>query len=420
MLIVGIDVGASFHVAAFAPSLESLHNWKKLETLKFDINRAGFEALRERIEVLAESVGHYSPGQPKTAPSGQHLGHYVRVAMEPTGRCYSETIGHYCERQGWQVNWVENKALHEYRAMMKSPSKSDAMDARLLAHYLFSQHQTRSRPDEHSRALRHLTIELTTVQKARTRAKNQLRQLLKVTYPELNIARNKSLLAVLEHAPSAEQIAAMAFNDLRAALRNAPLAVRLQDTAARSVGFADAHYCQRASQTIRQMRAFDERISAIGKEIDERVERHPDGPIVLSLPGIGPTIAAALIGSYGNVARFSSRAEFKHRLGVAANDRQSGTSINSRTMNRRATKYARTALHLASVACLGPATGPHYFKTYFETHRNDEARGHNRRLMGRLRGKLAEVLYRLLKKRETYNPQAHKETQNGNNGKNDL
>jgi transposase len=400
MLTVGIDVGASFHVAAFLLETPEPEDWKKLPILHIEQNIGGYHTLKSRVE---EYMG--PGGRPEKI-----LGHYngqVKIALEPTGRFYAESIAHFCYAQGWQVCWVENKTLHDYRSMMRSPSKSDAMDARLLAHYLHHNHTTVLEGDKYSKHLRYLNHELKHLYKQRTQYKNRLRQILKVTFPELEIGKGSKMLELVSLAPTAEQVASLEVDAINEVVKNLPLAIKLKETAQNSIGYNERFYVNRAMHNVRQILTLDERIQALEQDIEYLVDEHPDGEIVTSLPGVAQKVAAALIGTYGDINRYDNARQFKRRLGVAANVRESGTSVHSTFINRRSSKHARCALHMASIGCLHPRSGSNYFRLYFEAHRRDGIKGHNRRLLGRIKGKMAEVLYKLLKTREKYDPKKH-------------
>jgi transposase len=49
-----------------------------------------------------------------------------------------------------------------------------------------------------------------------------------------------------------------------------------------------------------QLRLLNEHIKACDKRIEQLLNTHPDAPIFLSIPGIGPVVAATLIASMGD------------------------------------------------------------------------------------------------------------------------
>ena len=387
MLIVGIDVGASFHVAAVMREDDDPKEWRKLPVIRVELNRNGFNALKQMVE------------------SRRHSGEPVSVALEPTGRFYAETIAGFCQAQGWRVCWVENKTLHDYRTMMKAPSKNDDVDARLLAHYLRCSHDTIVEPDTTSKHLRYLVQELGVLNKQRTQYINRTRQVLKAVWPELPFTDSKWIISLLLQTPSAHALRAIDPNQLQQVSDKKRELLRA--LASDSIGIIEPLYESRVRYFATTLRQLDERISLIMADIDRLVMEHPDAEILLSVPGIGVKTVAALIGTYGDISRYKDRRTFARRLGVAPNITQSGTSVHSTTINRRSSKYARTALHFAAISLLSPNAGQSYFKQYFEERRNDKARGHNRKLFGRLRGKIAEVLFTLLSTRQLYDASRH-------------
>lgn len=287
MLTIGLDVGASFHVAALLGPDDHPEDWKKLATIRVTLDRQGFEGLAQAVENRLRG-----PGTPGFVTENEEIGRSgrtdpdtilgttsgaVRVAIEPTGRFYSEAIARWCEGQGWHVHWVDNKTLHDYRTMMRAPSKSDAMDARLLAHYLHHNHHTGSQGDKYAKHLRYLVQELGHLNKARTQYKNRLRQVLKVTFPELEIGDGRGVLALLEHAPSVEQMAGLPADEIRHFVRGSARAEALRTLAQTSIGCNERLYGNRVTHAVRMIRTLDERITLLEADIEYLVQEHPDG-----------------------------------------------------------------------------------------------------------------------------------------------
>ena len=77
-----------------------------------------------------------------------------------------------------------------------------------------------------------------------------------------------------------------------------------------------------ASELVRDVRALDRRIA----ELDERiaVEVEASGTTLTKIFGVGPILAAKIVGIVGNVARFPSRVHFASYAGVAPSRRPAG------------------------------------------------------------------------------------------------
>lgn len=95
-------------------------------------------------------------------------------------------------------------------------------------------------------------------------------------------------------------------------------------------------------------------IKKLEKEIDDHIDRHPglkhDAELIGSIPGIGATTVARILGHIGDVRRFESAKAFAAFLGVTPKQRSSGTSIKGRTMiSRTGSTAMRAALYMPSL-----------------------------------------------------------------------
>jgi transposase len=102
---------------------------------------------------------------------------------------------------------------------------------------------------------------------------------------------------------------------------------------------------------------FDAEIKQLEDDVDDHIDRHPglkhDAELITSIPGIGTTTAARLLGQLGDIRRFGSAKRFAAFLGVTPRQRSSGTSIKGRTiMSRSGNTAIRAALYMPGlVAC---------------------------------------------------------------------
>jgi transposase len=99
---------------------------------------------------------------------------------------------------------------------------------------------------------------------------------------------------------------------------------------------------------------LDTEIGKLEKEIDDHIDRHPglkhDAELIRSIPGIGATTAAKILGHIGDVRRFENAKAFAAFLGVTPKQRTSGTSLKGRTMiSRTGSSALRAALFMPSL-----------------------------------------------------------------------
>src|SRR5215210_335487 len=127
-----------------------------------------------------------------------------------------------------------------------------------------------------------------------------------------------------------------------------------------------------ASELVRDVRALDRRIA----ELDERiaVEVEASGTTLTEVFGVGPILAAKIVGIVGNVGRFPSKAHFASYAGVAPIEASSGEVVRQRLSlagNRRLNKI----MHMIAVcqARSDPRGGAYHRKKLAEGKSRREA-----------------------------------------------
>ncbi len=143
-----------------------------------------------------------------------------------------------------------------------------------------------------------------------------------------------------------------------------------------------------ASELIRDVRALDRRVD----ELDERiaVEVEVSGTMLTEIFGVGPILAAKIVGIVGNVTRFPSKAHFASYAGVAPIEASSGEVVRHRLSlagNRRLNKV----LHMIAVcqARSDPRGGAYHRKKLAEDKSRREA-------MRCLKRRISDAVFRAL------------------------
>ena len=129
---------------------------------------------------------------------------------------------------------------------------------------------------------------------------------------------------------------------------------------------------QLASELVRDVRALDRRIA----ELDERIRQEvvASGTTLTEVFGVGPILAAKIVGIVGNVGRFPSKAHFASYAGVAPIEASSGEVVRHRLSlagNRRLNKV----MHMIAVcqARSDPRGGAYHRKKLAEGKSRREA-----------------------------------------------
>lgn len=99
---------------------------------------------------------------------------------------------------------------------------------------------------------------------------------------------------------------------------------------------------------------LDKQIKQIESDIDDHIDRHPslkhDADLLESIPGLGRTTVAKLLGSLGDIRRFRDAKALAAFIGVTPKQRQSGSSVRGRTtISRMGSSDLRAALYMPAM-----------------------------------------------------------------------
>jgi transposase len=83
-----------------------------------------------------------------------------------------------------------------------------------------------------------------------------------------------------------------------------------------------------ASEVLRDVRTLDRKIADLNGRIEAEIEA--SGTTLTEIFGIGPILAARIIGTVGSVARFPSKAHFASYAGAAPLETSSGEVVRHR------------------------------------------------------------------------------------------
>jgi hypothetical protein len=183
--------------------------------------------------------------------------------------------------------------------------------------------------------------------------------------------------------------------------------LELQRLATRSIGTKE-RLGQRAlvleqTQLIRELRLLREHIDQLEAEIGAIVEQDREGQILLSMPGIGPMMAATIIATIGSIHNFPSAATLKAYFGWAPAIAQSGKTLDRATLT---TGGARVMKHMMFLIVAQAIRHPEsewaqlYERLVKAKCSYDERTGRytgKLKVMGRIAGQIIQVIYALLK-----------------------
>jgi transposase len=144
-----------------------------------------------------------------------------------------------------------------------------------------------------------------------------------------------------------------------------------------------------ASELVRDVRTLDRRIA----ELDERIagEVKASGTKLTEIFGVGPILAAKILGIVGDVSRFPSKAHFASYAGVAPIEASSGEVVRHK-LSLAGNRRLNQVMHMIAVcqARSDPTRGGAY-------HRKKLAEGKSRReAMRCLKRRISDAVFRVL------------------------
>jgi transposase len=101
-----------------------------------------------------------------------------------------------------------------------------------------------------------------------------------------------------------------------------------------------------ASEILRDVRVLERKIADLNERIEAEVEA--SGTSLIEIFGIGPILAAKIIGTVGNAARFPTKAHFASYSGTAPVEASSGEVVRHR-LSLAGNRHLNNALHMVAV-----------------------------------------------------------------------
>lgn len=134
------------------------------------------------------------------------------------------------------------------------------------------------------------------------------------------------------------------------------------------------------------------------EQFESDLDKHPAGPILTSMPGVGVRIAATILVEIGDIDRFESAGNLAAYAGVAPRTHRSGTSIRGEHRQRGGNTRLKRALYLSAFASLREPSSREYYD-----RKREEGKNHRAALICLARRRV-NVLYAMLKTGMTYTP----------------
>ena len=388
MLYIGIDVSKHKHDCF----ITNADGEVLADPFTIQNSREGFEELYRRIKSL----------MPR--PSGEN----TKVGLEATGH-YSDNITGFLRKNGLPpviLNPLQVKLYHKGESLRKT--KTDKSDARYIAGMLIAKDlKPHSQSSYHSEELKSLTRHRHRMVWARSRFKVLYDRLRSIVFPELEhfvkCPGSVTELKLMLEFPTAKAIADCHLTRLSNLVEtyshgrhDREWTIKLKELAKNSIGSNSPAKALEMQQTIRQIISLSKEIDLIDAEIKTLV--NDSGTSLMTIPGIGYTLAAIIMSEVGDVTRFATPAKLQAFAGLEPTTYQSGQFIGQRdVMVKRGSTYLRWALlQAARIASKHDTT----FSEYLSRKVADGK--HYNSAMGHVAKKLIRVIFKLMNTGEVY------------------
>lgn len=306
---------------------------------------------------------------------------------------------------GNPVSYLPGIAMKKARDMFPVTAKTDAIDAEVIARTAAGMPWTLREVAEESpaaAALRMLASQRDFAVRSRTKAANRLRAVLLEADPAFEAAVDPSSrwqLAVLAELGGPFGIRSAGLRRFRSVAERAHGAKRAASDRLWAAALASASSGRpelaAESVLVRSLAARAASDAAEAARLDALISDSLAGDeayeALLTVPGVGPKTAAALV-TLVDVSMFRSHDELAAYAGLAPCNRQSGTSLNSSSPSRGGN---RTLKNLLIYSCTSLVGTDNRFGRYYDSCR---ARGmrHNKALKAVARKRL-KVIYAIMR-----------------------
>jgi transposase len=317
---IGIDTSRYGHYACFLR--DDLQ--PAAAELTFAESAAGYQQLRQRLELIAQRQGTVA----------------FLVRLDAAGQ-YADNLLHFLHRLGappadtpgthpggapsfaLSISCGDPQRNKNYRAALFGNQKSDPIEARACARYVLSERPAAARPLSVAfRSLRQVAGRLQTVVRQRTRLINQFHHLLALTFPELALVTKDLaagwVLELVHRFPTAALLANAAAADLENIpyLPHQHIDTLLSHARTSIASLDDEAVAELVRDQVRQLRDVQARQQRLEKLLVAAYRRLPEPNHLDSIPGIGAVTAAVLTAGMVDVERFATPGKLVKYFGI--------------------------------------------------------------------------------------------------------
>lgn len=389
MFFVGIDIGKRHHEACIIDFMGQIIG----KTLRFTNTQSGGQKLLEWLQKVDKDFVS------------------THIAMEATGH-YWLALHSFLRKNGLPVRVINPIQSDSFRNLYIRQTKTDTKDAFIIAEVLrFGRYSSTELASEDIIALRQLCRFRFGMVDTIADLKRKVIAVLDMLFPEYEKLFSDLFGAtssqLLMEFTTPEEILAVDTDELAAFIakhsRNRlgwDKAEQLQAAAKSSFGidFALDAYRFQLRILLQQIRFSEEQLTLLEKEITDRLEKLDKH--LVTIPGIGPVLAASIVGEIGDISRFTTGAKLVAYAGIDPTVRQSGEFTgNKNHISKRGSPYLRRAIWLAANVA---RTHNHILKDFYSQKLSQGK--HPLAATGAVARKLTYIIHAVLRDQKPYEP----------------
>ena len=333
------------------------------------------------------------------------------VGMEATGHYWLSVYGYLLE-QDFEVKVINPIQSEAFRKMYIRQTKTDRKDSFMIAQIMrFGQFSATNLSEETIVALRQLSRYRLALVDACGDCKRRVIALLDQVFPEYAALFSDTFgvtsKEVLSQYPTPEDLLSVSTRKLSNLLEKTSRgrlgrekAEQMKAAAAHSfgVGFAKDAFSFQIRQLIEQLEFLEGQIAELEEQLASLLKQ--TGSYITTIPGIGDTLGAIILGEIGDIHRFDAPNKLVAFAGLDVRVSQSGEFTGTRQrISKRGSPYLRRAIWLAAsrAAFCDPILSKYY--------QSLRARGkHHLTAIGAVSRKLCNIIFAILSDNRPYEP----------------
>jgi len=356
-LFIGIDVSKDSFSAS---GLDEGGN--KLFSLVVNMDRAGFSEFMKAISSHSKDLSD------------------VVVAMESTGS-YHMNLFSFLTSQGIRTIVVNPLLIKNFSKLSLRKTKTDKKDAHTIARFLFAQRDSLDQfSAHHHKDLKDIARERESILKLIGSTKNDIKRMLKSTFPELERICDvfgDVMLLFLQKYPSARLVREtnpesiiQAFQHRDKRFKVSTPKEEIIKAAQNSIASDHPALEQILPAKIQTLLFLNDRLDEVTKMLIQWCEStmKEDLKIITSIHGINTKTAAPFLAEMGDHRNYKTYKNFIAFSGLDPSVNESGTFIGMSKLSKRGNRHLRRIIYLMTF-CAIRIKGP--FKSYFLKRRNE-------------------------------------------------